>query len=93
MPLSLLGLLFYSAILVLTLMLVAHERAFIRRLLFFITILGFLSSIYFLYVQAFLIGAFCIYCIVSAITSTILFLTMLAYVWYASERNITSGDL
>jgi len=78
-PLSLWGVLFYTFIIGATLLLIGEERTVVRRLLLFASIFGFLSSIYFVYVQASLIGAFCMYCIISAVSSTILFVTMLFY--------------
>ncbi|MBI5400615.1 MAG: vitamin K epoxide reductase family protein [Candidatus Yonathbacteria bacterium] len=45
----------------------------VAKLIPLATTLGFLSSLYFLYIQKIKIGAFCIYCILSAIVSTVLF--------------------
>ena len=72
-PLALLGLLYYLAIFILT---VAYfdtkkERLLILAALF--TIAGFLASVYFVYLQLFVIKAICLYCIISAVSSTILF--------------------
>ncbi|OGF63378.1 hypothetical protein A2926_03965 [Candidatus Giovannonibacteria bacterium RIFCSPLOWO2_01_FULL_44_40] len=39
-----------------------------------LTIAGFLASLWFVYLQLFVIGAICVYCIISAITSTALFM-------------------
>ncbi|MCX6719376.1 MAG: hypothetical protein NTZ38_03320, partial [Candidatus Taylorbacteria bacterium] len=40
-----------------------------------LTFLGLLASLGFIYVQVFIIGSYCAYCMGSAITSTILFVT------------------
>ncbi|MDO8604147.1 MAG: vitamin K epoxide reductase family protein [bacterium] len=72
-PLSLLGVIFYLAIGFLALLYLDTKNLLVAKLLVLATTLGFLSSAYFLYIQKFKIGAFCIYCIVSAIVSTLLF--------------------
>lgn len=72
-PLSLLGVLFYLGTGFLALLYMDTKNLLAGKLIFVATTLGFLSSAYFIYVQKFKIGAFCIYCILSAIVSTILF--------------------
>lgn len=42
--------------------------------IFFATILGFIASIYFVLLQAYVIHSWCQYCIGSAVTSTVLFI-------------------
>ena len=73
-PLSLLGVIFYLGIGLITLLYADTKNLLFAKLIFPATLIGFLCSCYFLYVQKFLIGSFCIYCIGSAITSTLLFL-------------------
>jgi len=51
----------------------AHHHGILKAVLWFSAI-GFLVSLYFLYVQAFVIHSFCEYCIGSAITSTLIFI-------------------
>ena len=81
-PLSLLGLCFYLAIFLLTLVewkkIFLQYAAHIPQAILFVTALGFLSSMYFIYLQGWVIGAWCTYCIVSAITSSLLFFISLA---------------
>lgn len=72
-PLSAYGIVFYLAIGVLSLLYLDTKKVLVARLLVLATALGFLSSTYFIYIQKFKIGAFCIYCILSAFISTILF--------------------
>ena len=72
-PLSAYGMVFYLAIGVLGILYLDTKKYIVVQLLLLATTLGFLSSLYFIYVQKFLIGAFCIYCILSAIVSVILF--------------------
>lgn len=66
-PLSEFGVLFYAVMFVLaSLELVLFDRL-LRRVLQGIAVVGMLASIYFVFVQFFFIGAFCIYCLASAI--------------------------
>ena len=79
-PLALLGVIFYLTIGFLALLYLDTKNIFVSKLIPIATTLGFLSSAYFIYIQKFKIGAFCIYCILSAIISTILFaLGMVVY--------------
>lgn len=73
-PLSLLGMIFYLGTGFITLLYLDTKNLIIGKLIPIATTLGFISSAYFIYIQKFKIGAFCIYCILSAIISTILFL-------------------
>lgn len=72
-PLSAWGVLFYLGIGFLALLYMDTKNLVVARLIPVATTLGFLSSLYFMYVQKFLIGAFCVYCILSAVVSTVLF--------------------
>lgn len=74
-PDSLLGTLYYLSILILLMIYVdTKNEKFLRGALIFTTV-GFLFSVYFFILQAFVIHAFCQYCLVSAATSTTLFAT------------------
>lgn len=72
-PLSAYGMVFYLGIGILGLLYLDTKNTLFARLLLPATALGFAMSAYFIYVQKFLIKAFCVYCILSAIVSTILF--------------------
>ena len=74
-PNSFLGLLMYLAILLLTWLYVGATVPFwtIQAIVTF----GFLFSLYFTYIQAFVLRAFCTWCVISAINFTIMF----AVVW------------
>lgn len=71
-PLSLLGVLFYGGMFVLAAALFSHYRGKAMLLFLVGAILGSLMSLYFLYVQGALIGAWCVYCILSALISFLL---------------------
>lgn len=73
-PVALLGALYYLSVLFLG-MLYAQKRNFLTfKLLHFLTYFGFAFSLWFIYVQAEIIGAWCVYCLLSAATSTLLFI-------------------
>lgn len=72
-PLSLLGVIFYLCTGFLALLYLDTKKVLVAKLTAVATLLGFASSMYFMYIQKFKIGAFCIYCILSALVSTILF--------------------
>lgn len=79
-PLSAWGVIFYLGTGFLALLYMDTKNALAGALVPLATLFGFLSSCYFIYVQKFLIGAFCIYCILSALVSVILFvLGIIAY--------------
>ena len=54
-----------------------------------ITPLGFLASLYFVYLQIFIIKAICLYCMASAATSTILFILGMFYL----KKNKTKSEI
>lgn len=73
-PVAALGLLYYGTVLVL---LIAYFDIGNRRILHWACWLvsaGMLASLYFLYVQLFVIGALCPYCLISALTTLALFI-------------------
>lgn len=80
-PAALVGALYYLLIVVLVIVLFDLKkdgqneklRVLILRKMLSITVFGFLASLWFLYLQAFVLHAYCQYCLVSAATSTILF--------------------
>ncbi len=74
LPVALWGSLYYLCILVLAIIYLDVKKEFFLRGAFFFTTIGFLMSIYFFILQATVIHAFCQYCLVSASTSTILFI-------------------
>lgn len=72
-PLALLGSLYYLAIFVLSVAYFDTKKEHLIILISYLTIAGFFASIYFVYLQIFVIKALCLYCIVSAASSTLLF--------------------
>jgi uncharacterized membrane protein len=78
-PLALLGALYYLAILLLTVAYYDRKQTFILRIIANLTILGFLTSLVLLYLQAVVIRALCFYCILSALSATGLFVSAMIY--------------
>jgi len=73
-PVALFGLLFYTGIFFGFLFYNFKRGERLLKLLSYSTALGLLASIWFVYLQMFVIKAYCTYCLLSAITSTILFI-------------------
>ena len=78
-PLAVFGIVFYLTVLMVTCLYLRYRD---RRSLFVlvgVTSIGFLASVYFVYLQLFIILAICTYCMVSAATTTLLtFLSLIA---------------
>ena len=71
-PVSLVGVLFYGAMIVLLVMyLDSWDRQILHRASW-LSVAGFLGTLYFVFVQAFILHSFCQYCMLSALTSTTL---------------------
>lgn len=86
-PLSAWGVLFYLGIGFLALLYMDTKNLLVGKLITVAATLGFLSSSYFIYIQKFKIGAFCIYCILSAVVSTILFVLGIT-IWRKLKTDI-----
>lgn len=84
-PVALLGAFYYLAILVLLVAFFDSRWIFPFFVASYATILGFVMSLWFVFVQAFLLKAFCFYCLISATTSTLLFL---GNVWWRRTHRI-----
>lgn len=73
-PVALFGAVYYLSILVLTILYLDTEKVWAIRLISRFSVVGFLVSLWFIYLQLFVIKAICFYCVVSAITSTSIFI-------------------
>ena len=74
-PVSLLGSIYYFLVLVGVFAYLEGKHEKLLRFALLFTIVGFVVSLWFVYVQIFIIHSYCAYCLVSAITSVILFVT------------------
>ncbi len=71
-PVAVYGVLFYGILFALSALELVLFDQIMRRFIQWFTVAGVLASLYFLFVQAFLIGAFCIYCIASAVIALLI---------------------
>jgi uncharacterized membrane protein len=74
-PVALAGTIYYLLLFILSIGLLTGTDNKNLKWISIISGLGFLSSAYFVYLQLFVINAICSYCMVSAITTTLIFLT------------------
>lgn len=70
-PIAEFGVLFYGLLFVLAALEFVLFNQLVRRVLQGVALIGVLASLYFILVQIFYIGAFCIYCSVSAVISVL----------------------
>lgn len=73
-PVALLGVIYYLAIFFLTLAFLETKQIKLINFAARLTVVGFLASLWFLYLQAFVLHAFCLYCLISAAISSALFI-------------------
>jgi uncharacterized membrane protein len=85
-PVALLGSIYYLTILILSVIYLDSRKINILNFIAKITPLGFLASLYFVYLQIFVIKAICLYCMGSAATSTILFILGMVYLYQSNLR-------
>lgn len=72
-PVSLLGALYYLVIFILAILYFDSRKVFFLSVAALMTPAGFLASLVFSYIQFFVLRAFCPYCVLSAVISTLLF--------------------
>ncbi|MEO6536579.1 MAG: vitamin K epoxide reductase family protein [Candidatus Paceibacterota bacterium] len=86
-PLAVYGVVFYAFLFMLSgLLLIISKRHFYHAL-FVVAILGFLSSVYFIGLQIFVIKALCIYCLGSFVISLLIFVcALILYRRYMPHR-------
>ncbi len=82
-PVALLGAAYYGALLLLVVGYFDTKSIFVFLVASYATILGFFVSIWLFFVQAYLLKAFCTYCLFSAGTSTLLFIVS----WWWRRQN------
>lgn len=73
-PVALLGALYYASVILLAIAYLDTKKEKLLRVLTVLPIAGLVASLWFVYLQLFVIHSICIYCMVSAGTSTVLFI-------------------
>lgn len=81
LPVALLGAAYYLFLIALLLAYLATKQKRFLLIAVGITPIGFSASLWFLYLQIFVIKAFCFYCLISALTSTLLLIIGLYILW------------
>ncbi|MBT4209535.1 MAG: vitamin K epoxide reductase family protein [Candidatus Komeilibacteria bacterium] len=79
-PLALLGAAYYLFILINSLLYIDNQNKWSKLILSYLPIFGFVFSIYLVYLMFFVIEALCQYCLLSAGTSTLLFILGLIFI-------------
>ena len=79
-PVSLFGVVYYLGIFILSLISLAKKDEKLFFLAGLLTIFGFIASLWFLYIQLFIIHSLCFYCLFSAFDSTVLFILGLIFI-------------
>ena len=72
-PVAVLGMLYYFAVLLIAVICLRTKNDRLLRVAAGFTTVGFIASSWFVYLQLFVIHAICLYCMMSAINSTVLF--------------------
>jgi uncharacterized membrane protein len=90
-PVAFFGVLYYLTILILASLCLEKvktnsEQKLLKKM-FFLTPIGFLGSLWFTYLQAFVIKYYCTYCLFSALISTLLFAIFLYFIFCKKCRN------
>ncbi len=85
-PVALIGAVFYLIILASIFAYLDTKNTKLLKLILLLSVLGFIASLGFLFIQAFILDSYCLYCLGSAITSTVLFVIS---VWIFSKYKAT----
>ncbi|MDP2650209.1 MAG: vitamin K epoxide reductase family protein [bacterium] len=91
-PLAYLGFLFYALMLVLALVLLSRNTPLVRQTALLFSAAGVLSSAYFTYLQIFVIKAFCVYCLISAALSVLIFSLMLK-LYFLHKSSVGTNEV
>ncbi len=87
-PVALFGAFYYLTILLLSVFYLDKKREKVLQFVARLTPLGFLASVYFVYLQLFVIHSICYYCMGSAVSSTLLFVVGMVYLYRINKQKI-----
>ena len=85
-PVALLGVIYYFLILIFAVWYLWNRNENHFKGLMRLSVAGFLASLWFVYLQIFVIKAICLYCMISAFISTIIFLLFLILTFKKYEK-------
>lgn len=91
LPVALLGAVYYLLLIAFLLAYLTTKQKGFLLAAAWLTPVGFLASAWFLYLQAFVLRAFCLYCLISALTSTLLFIIGLYILWKQKTKTALSA--
>jgi len=91
-PVALMGSLYYFALLFTMMVYLQSKKKATLKLFAYITSVGVLFTSYLVYLMIFVIKAVCIYCVFSAISTLILFITSWYIVTKCSKEYLSSED-
>ena len=86
-PVSLFGALFYFLILAAAVFYIDTKHKAALTILVYLPIAGFAATLWLFFLQLFVIKAICFYCVVSAVSSTLLF-GLGIYLWFLQKRPL-----
>jgi uncharacterized membrane protein len=90
-PISLFGAIYYFAIITMIFAYFDTKKEILLRIPLFVSAIGLLCSIWLISIMAFVIKAFCPYCLVSAISSLIIFAVSCYTLMNYRDNNLVSG--
>lgn len=91
-PVALAGVLYYAAVFLFVLLYYAERREEYLLYIAYGTFAGFFASLGFLYLQIFVIQALCIYCLISASVSTLLFSLGVFVIYYKGRIALIQSE-
>lgn len=91
-PVALLGALYYALLLILMIGYWDSKKLMLLNLAVVLPFVGFLFSLYLVYLQLFVIHALCLYCLISASTSTLLLFLSLIFFYHQRESRFTTSS-
>lgn len=78
-PVALFGAIFYLIVLLLSLWYLDSRQSWALLVISYLSVPALLAAVVFVGLQAFVLKAFCLYCLISALTSTIIFILGMSY--------------
>lgn len=87
-PVALLGVFYYLTVFILLAYAIDTQKGVCAKLAMSLTPFGFLASLYFVYLQIFVIKAICLYCMVSATLSTVLLVLGMIGIFQYAKKNV-----